>query len=386
MQSRNSLGLLAICRLIVGTFFPAGLPWAVILDLSLQVSCAGTNAEHWDAGDDLGTIDGHVELDSDNGASTCPVDWEHTPDPRVAPALEPAYYSRPFFTTCEDGEFFHSTWMSFDKPIYEYVAAKMARRIRCVSGRCKYGACLDDIEYIESLIPDGVLLEAGTVLISSEDCIPCNPNNAMFSVWDDVSSPANAIYDGGEWCVGGAMPHNGPCGWQRPGWTLGAKNGDITRGFIIQSYGMNRVCLDEGCQDVRYEQCKATEDVMRIQGTTSVAINPIDGSKCDSGTVGHIVYDGEIIKIDRGTITIGTNALMSTDLPPDMWSVSPQAMNYFTCSGVADIHTVEGRWFKAAWMFHYDPAKCDKPCWMAASGEALPVDFGMVELQGDPGI
>lgn len=169
-------------------------------------------------------------------------------------------------------------------------------------------------------------------------------------------------------------------------WGMVVRNTAAENLFGISSYGSNITCIDEACRAVQYDLCFTVDAITRIQGTTSITVIPLNGGKCDSATTGTLRYHNEIMEVDRATITMGTRTMLGDHLPPNMtWTVDVDPMGYFTCSGVAEIHTVTNRWFLAAWLFRYDPAKCDKPCWMAASGEQLPVQFGMVELPGEPG-
>lgn len=199
--------------------------------------------------------------------------------------------------------------------------------------------------------------------------------------------PNPAICDGGMgWCDEEPMPHNGPCGWERRGWSLGAMNVPLSTVLVLDTKGWNEVCEDFECSTYVYEPCWFGQSSMRVLNTTSITITPLDSALCETGSVGHIRHNGETMGVDRATITMGSRSLLGDELPPS--GVPPfysEPLDYFTCSGFAIVHTVTGRWFRAAWLFHYDPATCDKPCWMGASDEALPVQFGVVELPGEPG-
>lgn len=183
--------------------------WAgVVAALCATVVCSfggmgcGSTSSQPDTGPDL--------------AAACPVDWEHTADPRMAAVTLPVYYTRPFFTTCKDGGFYHLPWMDYDPPITEFNMEEMAFWTGCLSGKCRDGACEDDVAYIESLIPPDFVMEEGRYTMSSDECYPCNQNKALYSVCSEHESISfDYICDGGlGTAMKGQCPTRVPAIWR----------------------------------------------------------------------------------------------------------------------------------------------------------------------------
>lgn len=354
----------------------------------LAIGCGPDNSSTADA-DTSGEVDSRPDADLQADAARCPIDWEKTPSTEVAPIVGPVYYSRPFFTTCKDGVFYYSTWMSYDEPITEYTVETEANRVHCRSGTCRDGMCEDDQEFIESMVESADQVESGFFSMYSADCEVCNPNNALYSPWE-VELPPNVICDGGSLCCDNPMPNDGPCHAEEPDWSFVAHSKDERRILRLSAYGTMK-CTDIDCQYSELDLCEAVRGGSCVPDVSTLQQIDWDNDDCNGTYVGLLVYNDDYLTVSKATIWMGTRddfwnlGANNPECGPEK-ATSLLSMTYFTCSGAALVQTMDDRWFKAVWIHRYDPSDCDdKPCWMARH-EKLPVEFLLTELPGDPAL
>lgn len=363
-------GRTASSRLLNG----AGIPWIMGIGALLLAALVQR----------CGDGEKKADISTEN---QCPVDWEKTPSPKAPPADRPVYYSRPYFTTCKDGGFYSSAWMSYKEPITEYEFPD-ENWYSCRSGTCRDGICEDDLAFIEGKIGPDEVLEEGMFRIYSRDCEVCNPNNALYSIWNDLSDTSNMACDGGYRCCDNPMPNDGPCDAEDPRWEFGVRSADANRGIYFASYG-TKACEETPCEPPGYLSCTAARGGSCVPGTSTLQEVDWDNYDCNSVSTGTIFVGEERLMIRKATVWMGNRKDFSSqnEEVPGCLGAGKKAllsMTYFTCTGAAIAETEEGRWFKAVWIHRYDPSNCDdKPCWMSVD-ENLPVEFLLTELPGEP--
>jgi len=316
----------------------------------------------------------------DDQAGHCHPNWETTPLDIVAPPLDPVYYTRPYFTTCKEGAFHSSPWMSYDEPITEF-DPEGENRVPCRSGMCRDGMCEDDLAYIEGKLELNDQMEPGYFNMESEDCEICNPNNALYSVWHtDIVPPPNTICDGGSLCCDSWLPNNGPCEIEGTDWTVNVRNADGTRYFYMSAHAR-----------LYGNYCDAAKGGTCVTGTTTLQKIRWANDDCSEIGMGSFSDGDTLYIIKKATIWMGNrkdfwDAIHGETTCEKDGESRLHSMSYFTCSGAAIFQTMDDHWFKAVWIHRYDPSRCDdKPCWMAAR-ERLPVELVLKELPGDPGL
>jgi len=314
----------------------------------------------------------------------CPA-WEEMRSEKVQVADGLTYYTRPYFTTCENGQFFREDWQFYSEGIERYSPEELGQTIVCPSGECKWGMCKEDAEYIEAQFPKGATRLSGRLSLENSRSKTFNLQSVLYTPtrWDDDHYWA---CEGGGCCESAAESFDGPCLAPQWFWTVNVQSDDFQDQIFLDMMEIYYASEGANCLEDAWDWCGLENNTHCLAGTVALSQMELSGAAYEYAFALSIA--GEWIYADRVHLVMGTQyGLFSFQANhgscPSDFAASSADLSFFTCSGTAQFHIVDGRWFQAAWIQKYDPSRCDKPCWMAREAP-VDVEFAIWQLDGEP--
>lgn len=324
----------------------------------------------------------------------CEPDWLKWVSPHVYTEAGPSKFTRPFFTMCEEGMIRWDGWEVYDDDEEESLEfLERAQVIACPGGQCKWGLCKEDADYFESLaatMGDPVKV---TLKMRSQYCDTCNINNVMFAQYPDV-------YGVEYWCDSGPAccdsPLDDPCPTNKQwGWSVSLRENvePPSYAFLFSAEEYDYSGDDESCLGSEEAQCGPRNNAFCVPGTASLYASDWDSDDlylADAHVAG-LVANGVDFDADYAQLIIADT--VSSHTVDGQWTLpecdptvgrTQHGSPYFSCSGAAVLHTKDGKWVRAVWLYKYDRNECSKPCWMATEDEGLEVELYVQELPGKP--